>query len=195
MIELDYGKEAYVKLQELKKKVENLEKIQSKFHYNELRFNLGEDYNITKFERSFTIDALNEGKHYFKFVINAEILNLTGVITDIYVNDVICCTFANIINGEFPFTISPTLIKGENSIKIVMNSALEFDINSITATICGLVDYSKMDYSLSLATCGIRNYIITKTPSEIKVRYYYSNDSLKTIFLFSAIYLLIIIMI
>ncbi len=181
MIEIDYGKEAYVKLLELKKKVESIEKQLSKFHYNELKFNLGSDYNVTKWEQSFSLDALNEGKHYFKFKIDAQILNITGIVTEIYVNNVLCYTFANLIDGVYPFAISPTLIKGENTLKIVMNSAQEFDLNSCAVEVCGLVSYAKAYYSLSLATKGNMNYVIRKTPTATRVCYYYTDNSLKTV--------------
>ena len=51
MIEIDYGKEAYVKLQELDKYVKNLEKQVDKYTYNELRFELGGDIGCYKSSR------------------------------------------------------------------------------------------------------------------------------------------------
>jgi hypothetical protein len=152
MIEIDYGKEAYVKLQKLDKYVKNLEQEQEKCTYNELRFELGGESNVTSLEKSFTVEAFKAGKYYFHFNMRADLVSIIGIIVKVYVNDVISYTFVCSLDVDCPFLVEPTLVKGENVIKISMIATTPFTLDYLNATVNGLLDYSNSVNRLSIVT-------------------------------------------
>ncbi len=179
MIEIDYGKEAYYKLQQLENKLKNLEKEQEKYSYQELRFFLGGESNVLEYVRSFKVEALKDGKHYFHFNMRSNLIGIVGVIVKVYVNDVMSYSLVCSIDVDYPFIVEPSLIKGENVIKIVMTSTQAFSVDYLNASVNGFVDYSKADNRLSIYRAENVDYVAYLNQSNLEVYTYKTVDGLR----------------
>ncbi len=181
MIEIDYGKEAYVKLQQLDKYVKNLEKEQENCTYNELRFELGGGKEIKSLEKSFKVEAFKSGKYYFHFKLRTDLVDMAGIVVNIYVNNVVCFSFVHCLDVEYPFIVEPTLTKGENEIKITMTASSPFTADYLNVTVNGFINYSKVDNRLSMVSYGDTDYVMFLNGKNVEVYTYTTLNNLKSL--------------
>ncbi len=179
MIPEDYGKKAYLKLQEIEKRLEKIEKEQKEFNYQELEFSLGSASNIKSFERSIKVNALREGKFTVSGKMLCDVVTITGVVVKFYVNDILCYSFILNIDVNFPFTFKTSFLKGVNTVKIKMTSLDKFNIDYLDLTVNGFLDYENTSNSLSIINSGNVDYILHQNQNEVMILTYTESENLK----------------
>lgn len=181
MITTDYGKRAYLKLQEIENKINLLEKEQQSFNYSELKLKFGGATSVYTFDKTLTVDALKEGRFNFKGSFCADNISTLGIITKIYVNDVLNTNFVCVVDADFPFNFQTTLLKGVNTIRVLMTSTSPFNLEYFNLEVNGFITYAKSQNNLSIVTENSRDYILNHYQTNTDIYLYERLFELKLI--------------
>ncbi len=159
MVNEDYGKRAYIKLNSLEKRIEKLETFALEANYSELLFNLnGADTNV-HFYKSFKIEALKEGT--FTFILNLQTSLNSGVLTKITVNvNGVQASKKNVYSNKTSFSFDVPLNKGVNEISCTVESNQTFSLDELTFKVNGNVSYVKTTNRLSHVLEDETDYVL-----------------------------------
>ena len=137
----DFAKRSYIKVLELEKRIEKIEKQAQELKVNKLTFNFEDLKGQTSKIKEFSFTANKDGRYMVDGIINTDLLTLSGVNVKIYVNNVLSFNFINNIDVELPFSFETAFIKGENKILIEMTANKEFSLIKLELNLSGFIDY------------------------------------------------------
>ncbi len=159
MVNEDYGKRAYIKLNSLEKRLEKLETFALEANYSELLFNLnGADTNV-HFYKSFKIEALKEGT--FTFIVNLKTSLTMGLWNKITVNvNGIQASRKTIYVNSTSYSFDVPLNKGVNEISCTVEANDTFSLEELTFKVNGNVSYVKTTNRLSHVLFNNTDYIV-----------------------------------
>lgn len=178
MIINDYEKRVLLKLQELEKRMEIIEQEQKEINYQELDFSLGHIESETTVERLVKYNALKEGKVTITGKTRSNVVSVIGIYVKFYVNDVLFHSFICNVDKEFTFTFKPTLVKGENSLKIRILSSVDIDIAYFDFSVNGFVDYINHENNLSIVSGNNIDYVLHQNSNNFDLLTYTESENL-----------------
>ncbi len=174
---IDYGKRAYIKLNELEKRLISLEKKLEKSAYTTLFFDLTTDESRNSFIKN--VKFLSKGDS----VVKAELFITLGSL--VYLNYQVKLN-GKIIKSGTTSTLESVIafdvgsIEGENSLELSLSSSTNFKFDNLKLTLGGQVEYYLQKRKLSLSTTTYSDYIIYQN-GDLATLYYYADGNLSKV--------------
>lgn len=156
MVNTDYLRLALIKIEELEKRVENLEKILPEYEYSTLDFGYSDKNVKTLHEKEFKLNSLRAGG----FSVSYDLKLSGNAVLEIYLNGIKAFSAA-VSEGKNSETRFLAFKKGENAIKAVITSENGTAVSGLNLTVCGLVSYVKDSGALSRASSGGTDYVLS----------------------------------
>lgn len=156
---LDYGKTAYVKVQELEKKILQLQQEINKNVYKSIDFNF---YPSGEVESVYWVrfNALKSAVSKIKFNINTQSSVEYKFTVKLYIQQECICTKTVELGKEDGFEIDVALNSGKNEIKILLVSSISYTLKSIKVIVNGYVDYLNEYNRLTKTTYNGVDYVL-----------------------------------
>ena len=176
-MQIDYGKQAYAKLKEFERRIENLEfKIKS-LAYNEIEFDLGSLEVKPTHENKIKFISFKEGS--IKISASVKIKEGATVIIKGQSNGV------PFISGEFTseyaFDEEITVKQGENQIELTLYAGEKITISEFKVTVKGAVEPEEKHSRVTVTPCGSDNYVLHKS-GEVSTFYVQNSSAFKSVF-------------
>lgn len=171
---IDYGKMAYVKINELNKRIEKLEKQVNKSTYNTLVFDLTPPEKGYAFDK--VIKFLSNGDGVVKGELTVSIPESASVTYQIiFQNKTVKMGSVTAIESVITFELSAN--DGENEVDLKFSSTEDLKFDGLKVTLGGQVEYLSQKRKLSLSTTTFSDYIIYLN-ADVATLYEYSLGSL-----------------
>ncbi len=178
MVTEDYGKRAYIKLLNLEKRLEKLEKESSEVSYSQLNFDLSGADISTNFNKSFKLEVGKEGVYTFNCSMQSSLDSLINVRVEILVNSVVVCNQDNYYSKKNTFSFEAPLREGVNEITCKISSSNPMSLTELSFRVNGFINYVKTTNALSHVSYGGADYILHLKDKGATL-YSYSQSELK----------------
>ena len=178
MIIDDKYKRLSLKILELENRINSLEKNQEEVNYQELEFSFKKITGASRVEKSIKINALKEGAFRISGKMLSNIAVLLGVNVKFYINDIMCYSYICCVNTDFIFDFRVALLKGENTLKIILASPFDLDIEYLNFQVNGFVDYTATENDIYHMSCDNIDYILHKNSDEVSLLTFTESEGL-----------------
>lgn len=175
---IDYGKRAYLKMSELEKRIEKIEKEIEKSTYNTLVFDLSSPENAINFYKG--VKFLAKGDNQLKGELIITINSSANANYQIKLNGAVV-KIGKISGSENVISFDLAVYDGENLIELDFSSSVAFSFSVLKITLIGQIEYLSQKRKLSLASTTFSDYIIYQN-GNFATLYNYSLSSLVKVF-------------
>lgn len=170
---IDYGKMAYIKINQLEKRIETLEKDLAKSVYNTLFFDFTTPEKLTNFDKS--VKFISNGDTAVKVEILISIPSSTRLQYQVKHNEsLIKSGYCQSLESVITFDLGAH--NGENTLELIISSQVELEFNYLKLTLGGQIDYHSQKRKLSLSTTTYSDYVAYQNGDFATVYSYYSGS-------------------
>ena len=152
----DYGKKAYLKVLELEKRVDKIDKELSSNTHSSLLFDLATPEMLAKYNKSVNFCAINDCVS--KIDINIKCSVESEITYKIYIDSNVIKS-GSFTGGKDSFSIEAPLQKGTAKLSFEFDSEVHFSFSVLSISVSGLVKYLNVDRRLSCIEYSGKNYI------------------------------------
>ncbi len=150
MVEVDYGKLAYVKNVELERRIKELEQKLSEFTYKEIELKYVNQAGENTFNKEFKVEVFKEDKYALNVSLYVRANDILNANAEIYVNGIKRHLKSVQVKQNVSYSFDCALEKGTNIIEIKVVSDLETPIlESAKILINGAIDYANVKNHIS----------------------------------------------
>lgn len=161
-MQLDYGKQAFIKLKEFETRVENLEKIANSLAYNQISFDLAPLTQSNSYIKTVAFNSFKKCKQALLIKLSAQDEQIAKI--KVTVNGILL--LEEEFSKTFNFSCEVPFNYGENKIDLTVNATSIFTVNALTVEIKGCANY--LDKFRRVTTCvyNSNDYALYSTDTE-----------------------------